>query len=85
MRHEDPVVSLGDFRMIAQEHPTLFAFERRLDAAALLVVANFDEQPLELGGLIDVDVRARKLVLGNYSPAAPDARLRPWEVRVLSG
>jgi oligo-1,6-glucosidase len=85
MRHENPVVSLGDFRMIAQEHPTLFAFERRLDAAALLVVANFDEQPLELDGLIGVDLRDRKLVLGNYFPAAPGARLRPWEVRVLSG
>jgi hypothetical protein len=71
--------------MIAQEHPTLFAFERRLDAAALLVVANFDEQPLELDGLIGVDLRDWKLVLGNYFPAALGARLRPWEVRVLSG
>ena len=84
MRHEDPVVSLGDFRMIAQEHSTLFAFERRLGTAVILVVANFDVRPLRLDDLIDVDLRGRKLVLGNYPDSAPGAPLRPWEVRVLS-
>ena len=84
LRHENPVVSLGDFRMIAPEHPTLFAFERRLGSSSLVVVANFDAKPLELRGAADLDLHGFELLLGNYGGAAPAARLSPWEVRVLT-
>jgi oligo-1,6-glucosidase len=83
LRHEHPVVSLGDFRMIAPQHPTAFAFERRLGPAVLLVLANFDVQLLELNGIIDVDPSGRELLLGNYPAVEASAPLRPWEVRIL--
>jgi oligo-1,6-glucosidase len=85
LRHDHPVISLGDFGMIASQHPTLFAFQRRLGSAALIVLANFDVQALELDGLIDADLGGCELLLGNYPATGATAPLRPWEVRVHSG
>ncbi|WP_163275162.1 glycoside hydrolase family 13 protein [Cellulomonas iranensis] len=84
LRHEDPVVRLGDFTMLLPEDPHVYAFERSLDGSRLLVVGNFtgDERTVELGeGWQDAS-----LVLGNLAePSAVVAgrvALRPWEAWV---
>ena len=79
LRHESPVVSLGDFEMLEPEHPTLYAFTRSLDDESLLVVGNFSAGFLDLPFLV-----AGELVIGNYGEV-PDVAgaLRPWEVRVV--
>jgi oligo-1,6-glucosidase len=84
LRHSDPVVAHGDFRMLAVEHPRLVAFERSLDDASLMVLANFGRDELATGPLVDLgDWAGAESVLVNYEPAAIEAPLRPWEVRVL--
>ena len=84
LRHEDPVVRLGDFTMLLPDDPHVYAFERSLDGSRLLVVGNFtgDERTVELGeGWHDAS-----LVLGNLAePSAVVAgrvTLRPWEAWV---
>jgi oligo-1,6-glucosidase len=84
LRHEDPVVRLGDFTMLLPDDPHVYAFERSLGGARLLVVGNFtgDERTVELGeGWQDAS-----LVLGNLAePSAVVAgrvTLRPWEAWV---
>ena len=84
LRHTNPVVALGDFRMIAPEHSALFAFERRLADGSLLVVANFSAEPLEIDEVSGLELGSRVLILGNYPEALFGAALRPWEVRVLT-
>ncbi len=79
LRHESPVVSLGDFEMLEPEHPTLYAFTRSLDDESLLVVGNFS------GGFLDLPILVSgELVIGNYGEV-PDVAgaLRPWEVQVV--
>ena len=84
MRHEDPVVSEGDFTMLAPDHPTLVAFERTLGADALLVLANFSTDETEVAAAIDfTQWRSGSIRLSNYPGAALEGALRPWELRVI--
>jgi oligo-1,6-glucosidase len=85
LRHDDPVVAIGDFTMLAPEHPSLFAFERSLDAESLLVIANLDATEIDAGEVIGIDLANWTAVLANYPATHPTAPLRPWEVRVLRG
>ena len=86
LRHDDPVVRLGDFALVAPEHPHVYAFTRSGDGPTLFVAGNFtgDPQQVEIAG---VEPAAAELVIGNYDDA-PDVagdvlRLRPWEAVVL--
>ena len=46
LRHEDPVVTDGDFELLLPEHPAIWAFLRRTPEAELLVAANFSAEPV---------------------------------------
>jgi oligo-1,6-glucosidase len=80
LRHELPVVALGDFRMLLPEHEDVYAFTRSLGGSTLLVVCNLSRTPYDLASLLPEAVGA-ELVLGNLPDAG--AELRPWEARVL--
>ena len=79
LRHHDPVVVDGDFTMLLPDHPAVYAFERRLDGACLVVYANLSSRPVE--GLLPSELLGAELLLGNL-PGTPDATLRPWEARI---
>jgi oligo-1,6-glucosidase len=84
LRHDDPVVALGDFTMLLPEHDELYAFTRSLDGATLLVVCNLGRSAHPLGELLPEAVGA-ELVLGNLVDDGDPCVLRPWEARVLRG
>jgi oligo-1,6-glucosidase len=81
LRHEDPVVALGDFTMLLPDHDDVYAFTRALDGDTLLVVCNLGPTPQPLADLLPEAVGAG-VVLGNL-PEDDPAVLRPWEARVL--
>ena len=76
LRHEDPVVALGDFAMLLPDHEHVYAFTRSLGDVTLTVLGNFSGSIQEVG----LDDDPGELVLSNY--AAPAPTLRPWEARV---
>ena len=83
LRHELPVVAHGDFTMLLADHEQVYAYTRRLDDDALLVLANVS------GRSVEVDApdgwTGTPLLLGNVDGAGPlesQVVLRPWEVRV---
>jgi oligo-1,6-glucosidase len=85
LRHDHPVVAVGDFTMLLEQDPQVYAFTRSLDGVTLLVLGNFssDETPVELPDA--ASWAASQLILGNYP--APDESatgivLRPWETRI---
>jgi len=84
LRHKDPVVALGAFRLLLPDDPDLWVFERTLDGyPPLLVLSNWSSTPREMPSGLTTWLDA-ELVLGNYVEAAPvGAALRPWEARVL--
>jgi len=76
LRHEDPVVAVGDFAMLLPDHEHVYAFTRSLGDVTLTVLGNFSGSIQEVG----LDDDPGELVLSNY--AAPAPTLRPWEARV---
>jgi oligo-1,6-glucosidase len=81
LRHENPVVALGDFAMLLPDHDDVYAFTRSLDGETLLVVCNVSRRSCDLSDLLPRAVDA-PLVLGNLPDAGPV--LRPWEARILN-
>ncbi len=81
LRHDDPVVALGDFTMLLPDSDDVYAFTRSLDGDTLLVVCNLSRTPYPLGDLLP-EARDGSLVLGNL-PEDGSTELRPWEARVL--
>jgi oligo-1,6-glucosidase len=83
LRHAEPAVAYGDFTMLLEDDPALYAYTRRLEETELLVVANFGGEPAE-AAIEGWD--GAELVLGNVADAAapdPDRiALAPWEARV---
>jgi oligo-1,6-glucosidase len=84
LRHELPVIALGDFTMLLPDDPKIYAFTRSLEGVTLLVLGNFsgDEVPVDLPGA--AEWAASELLIGNYPPSEDLERivLRPWEARV---
>ncbi len=84
LRHDEPVVALGDFTMLLPDHEHVYAFTRTLGDDTLLVLGSFsgDEQRVDVDG-----AAGSALVLGNYpdatAPADGTVVLRPWEALVL--
>ncbi len=84
LRHDLPVVALGDFTMLLPDSESVYAFTRATDDDRLLVVCNLSASDQPLADLLPEAVGA-ELVLGNLPPddGADPAVLRPWEARVL--
>ena len=87
LRKTDPLVTTGRYELLDREHPSVYAYLRRGDGEALLVVNNFYPDPVtwqvpaEVGEWVGA-----ALVLGNY----PDLELgdasialRPYESVIL--
>jgi oligo-1,6-glucosidase len=81
LRHENPVVALGEFAMLLPDHDDVYAFTRTLGDEVLLVVCNLSRTPYPLADLLPAAATGR-LVLGNLRDEDPGL-LRPWEARVL--
>lgn len=78
LRHEDPVVAHGDFRLLLPDHDRLFAFTRGSDGAELVVVANFSSSDTELPGVLVDRCADATLVIGERT----EPTMLPWESRV---
>ncbi|MFC7616211.1 DUF3459 domain-containing protein [Actinokineospora soli] len=84
LRHQLPVVSLGDFRMLLADDPFVYAYERAVDDTRLLVVANLDGAPRT--AVLDGEWSAADLALSNVERVSlVDGRivLEPWAAHVF--
>jgi oligo-1,6-glucosidase len=50
LRHTLPVIAEGDFTPLAEDHPQIYAYARRLGDDELRVVANLSSEPAEWDG-----------------------------------
>jgi len=81
LRRAEPAVAHGDFTMLLEDDPVVYAFTRRLDDVELLTVANFSGEPVRpdvpgLDGWLGAE-----LLLGNV-PDSTGPELAEWEARV---
>jgi trehalose-6-phosphate hydrolase len=87
LRKEYDVIAYGDFRLILDDHPQIFAYLRTYGNETLLVVNNFygSETFFALPGDICL-AGAPRLLLSNYRDTGLDVRslpLRPYESAVF--
>ena len=75
LRHSEPVVALGDFRLLLPDDERLWAYTRALDGTELLVVGNCSGTPTD-PGIAGWD--GAEALIGT-----PGGTLGPWEGRVL--
>ena len=79
LRRELAVVREGDFTLLMEEDPRVFAYLRSDGEQTLLVACNFSGETAAL----DSAARSRgERLLGNYESAGDADALRPWEARV---
>jgi oligo-1,6-glucosidase len=85
LRHEHDVVALGDFTMLLEDDPHVYAFRRRLDDVELLVLGNFTGEDRSVVVPDEAAWRDAELLLGNVPGPRPEdpGALRPWEAVVL--
>ncbi|MGZ7013794.1 MAG: glycoside hydrolase family 13 protein [Acidimicrobiales bacterium] len=93
LRHDEPVVAIGDFTLLLPDHPTLYAFTRQLGRTELLVLGNFSAEPV-VAEIADAEAWGRsELLIATGAPdpdptarhqVDPTAGLRvdPWGSRV---
>ncbi|MGH3333627.1 MAG: glycoside hydrolase family 13 protein, partial [Nocardioidaceae bacterium] len=84
LRHREPVVAHGDFTMLLDKDPSVYAFTRRLDDTELLVLANFSSETVRVDVPDAEGWWGSELLLTNLTRAAQPqpARLAAWEARV---
>ena len=84
LRHELPVVANGSFRRIDAGSDAIFAYERRLDGAALLVIANLSSQTaVARPNEADRIPWGHRPLLTNWRErGTPGDHFAPWEARI---
>ena len=93
LRHAEPAVAHGSFRMLLADDKQVYAFVRELDATRLLVVANLSDTAgvvpdlTEAGSLAGAEPLVLSLPASPASATAPAPApadpLAPWESRVF--
>ena len=77
MRKEYPVLTDGDFELLLEEDPTIFAYRRHDSGSELLVICNFSDAAVS--NPLSTATKGRRLLISSYPDPAPDGILRPWE------
>ncbi len=70
LRHEEPVVAHGTFRMLLPDDEQVYAFVRELDGDRLLVVANLSDDDRVVADLSEASYDGAELV--GSVPGSPD-------------
>lgn len=87
LRKELPVVVEGEYALVEDTDPRVYAFTRTLGEERLLVVLNFGPERPVLAAAGALAGRAAEPLLGNYPldpPIEPGGlALRPWEAQVF--
>ena len=86
LRHAEPCVAQGTFRMLMADHEQLYSFERSFGDTRLLVVANLSSAAEVVPDLSELTAWSSAEVLiasVRGSSPAPTDPLAPWECRVF--
>ena len=83
LRQAEPAVAHGDFTMLLEDDPRVYAFTRSLDGTELLVVVNVSGEEASFEAIPDAGAwAAEELVLTNVRERGQTPALQPWEARV---
>ena len=78
LRCQHAVIRHGDFELLLPDHPSLFAFERRLGAEKLLVIANMSRQETAIPPSGIPQLHASDILTGRMVSTEPGIKLGPF-------
>lgn len=85
LRHNDPVVALGEFEMLDKQDPHIYTIVRRLGSEGLIMFANLSDDCHFVSVPDEIVAKQPTLISQNLADAAAFAEsmeLRPWEAVV---
>lgn len=80
LRKENPLIVWGDFKLLAPDHPEVFAYERSFEGETWIVVANMSETETHVQ--LSDDAEKVSPIIGNYAENTyqlNNLRLQPYE------
>ncbi|PUB12273.1 alpha-glucosidase [Paenisporosarcina sp. OV554] len=85
LRKEHEVFVYGDYKLLLENHATVYTYKRTYEDSSAIVICNFGEQPKNIT-LEDLPVGDGKLKLSNYDSTdhvlAENVSLKPFETKV---
>jgi len=82
LRHDYPLVTLGDFKLLLADDPNIFMYQRHWQGQTWLVICNFTEQTLNCPVNEYLNGREQQII-SNYADDQHN-NLRPYESKVYS-
>ncbi len=83
LRRDMPLVRHGRFRLLAAEHPAVFAYERVLDGQRMLVIANFTAAATTVTLGPEEGIAGRDLFTGRTRRCEGTVALAPFEATAI--
>jgi alpha-glucosidase len=85
LRKEHQVFVYGDYTLLLEDHPAVYAYKRSYEDSSAIVICNFGDQPQSIT-IADLPAGNGQLMLSNYDSAdgvlAKTVSLKPYETRV---
>lgn len=84
LRKENPLVVHGDFRMLMEEHPQLFAYERSYEGEVWTIVTNFSDKSCKVS--LDEEGTKCQVILSSTNKETYDLAnldLNPYEAFII--
>ncbi|MBS4213742.1 glycoside hydrolase family 13 protein [Neobacillus rhizophilus] len=83
LRKELDIIVEGDFQLLLQDHPQLFAYKRKWQEESLIVICNFGDKDVDMDNELLTRISDYNAILSNY-PSSSIEKLRPFEAVVLT-
>ena len=83
LRHEEPLLTEGEYRLILPEDEHIFAYLRQTEKEGWLVAANLSEKTLSSEPLREFVKEMQEVVIGNYERTGIEGELRPYEAFMM--
>ncbi|MCH6268476.1 glycoside hydrolase family 13 protein [Neobacillus citreus] len=83
LRKELDIIAEGDFQLLLEDHPELFAYERKWKEECVIVICNFGDKDVAIENELLTRISDYNVILSNYEGSNIE-KLRPFEVVVLT-
>ena len=83
LRHEEPLLTEGEYRLILPEDEHIFAYLRQTEKEGWLVAANLSEKTLPSEPLREFVKEMQEVMIGNYERTGIEGELRPYEAFMM--
>lgn len=83
LRHTEPILTEGTYKLILEEDEQIFAYLRSTDKECWLIVANLSEQFRSSDMLKEFAGELEEIKIGNYARTSLEGELRPYEAFMM--